>query len=511
MARSFDAPPTAMMGPPQPDRVPEPSLAADVDFLFARLKHLPDDTLRKRYMQTASTGTVTVEAALAVFGFGRSDLSHWNKGTPPRDLKFTRSLIEVLSGEFSKLKPHAQAGAAEVWASFRSTADPDTADVLRRLPAALGKHRDELWRLGDVAKQAAKAGRTKPGGAAAAATAAAGPSWSADWARRQIELWAEGLTRGQKEQKTRVVVVYGARKSGKGVLINALYERLKASETPPTVLHLNVSNLAALAKADVTQGPTHQRILNRLYEQLCPGQGPWPLPEPHDFDAEMRRVLANAPLGPICLFIGNADACLRLPTAAAVDHATYCTAQLFGSLKPIATPKARSPLDRVSIVVESSRPISELDNAYQKSPFNIAVSYDLGRLNMDECITLATLAGRSTADGERLYAQTGGHRSLVWAALKTDLDHNPNQTLPMDLAALPAVRNTLRILRQELELQPPLLEAFRQVHAGSPIGNDEGSVLRDAMYLVGPAPMACRSPLLEGALLASLIDDGASM
>lgn len=501
--------------PPQPpravanERAPDGLLDAEVTRLFDRLMHLRDEALRNKYMLNTTDGDPSFEAALASLGFNRSDRTHWRKGDYPRDLKFTRDLIRILNGKLTRVKAAAKAIAEEVWPAFIAHATPEELSDLRRLHDALVLHRNHLEAnrekakyANNVAAAAKAATATKTAESTEKAVAKAGPEWSAAWVDRQIEPWAGGLLR---QRKTRVVVVHGARRSGKGVLIDALYRRLKASEGAPTLLYLNVANLVAQLKPDETQAPTHQRILDRLYGQLCPGEGPWPLPRLHDFEAQFRAVLGQAPPGPICLIILNADACLREPTPAKIKHALDCTSMLFGALNPVAKPKAVAPLDRVSIVVESSRPIRDLDDAYDSSPFNKGVSYPLQRFDIDGCMVLAELAGLTAADGERLHDQTGGHRSLVWAALKDGQRRGPPPTLAPDLAAGSSlVSHTLFLLKQELELQPALRAAFEEACNGQAISNDDGSALSAAMYLAAEPPVAGRAPLLENYLLADL-------
>jgi energy-coupling factor transporter ATP-binding protein EcfA2 len=321
-----------------------------------------------------------------------------------------------------------------------------------------------------------------------------GAEWSGPWTWYQVGGWARGLIR----KSNRVTYVYGARGSGKSRLIAALRRRLQAESPPCQILHLNVRDLVAGFRSSQCRRAAHEAILTELLRQIAPGEPARRLGEVYDFDAEMFRVLHHAQDGPIYLIIGNSDACLRQPDPQFRQASIDATKNLFSFLRPMAEESAVPPIDRTSVVLEGSRPLVDLALTYPASPLNVGTSYILGRLNAPECSALGRRAGiHDDDDLRRLHAETGGHRSLVWAILKVVAADEPGKPLPTDLASLPTVQRVIGDLQAELDLQPELARAFDRMLAGEHIDLESRTRLQHAMFIADSDPPSCGCSLLE--------------
>ncbi len=152
------------------------------------------------------------------------------------------------------------------------------------------------------------------------------------------------------------------------------------------------------------------------------------------------------------------------------------------------------------MVLEGSRPLGDLANAYPASPLNDGRPYVLRRFGHAECVDLGRLAGvTEEEDLRRLHDQTGGNRSLVWAVLRSAGDE-PGLGLPAEMAGLDQVAKVVRKLADELEQQESLKQAFARVKAGARIDFESRTRLRDCMYVDNSDPPRCGCPLLETAL-----------
>jgi hypothetical protein len=216
------------------------------------------------------------------------------------------------------------------------------------------------------------------------------------------------------------------------------------------------------------------------------------------FNDRMEAALGAWPDGPIFLVIETADACLRIPDADLRDQAKEACRTLFNFLQPLAESSAKSVPEQLTVLVEGSRPLVDLVGAYAGS-MNKAHEHILPRFDEPACRELAGLAGISNNDFDRVWTDTGGHRTLVWAILSSAVAR-PGHPLPADLSSIDVVAKRTRGLIDELKRQPQAHDAMRHVLAGSKIDLESITRLRHAMYLDDLSRLNC--PLLERALEA---------
>jgi len=469
---------------------PSGDLRADVQELFesvARMRMPSGDGFR-----TATTRRPSANVALAALGFADSSYSGWKNGNPRRVGTFTQHLLDGLDGEFDWV-PSNKDVVVQVWARFRQ--DDSNADLISRLRAGLENH----CRILIAAKLAPRRSGLPAANGGEDETPLpspdAGSRWSDAWTSRVIEPWARGLL----ERRDRVVYLYGARSAGKSVLMTALGARL-AAKGGTARIHVNLRDVVRRFRVTRDAAALRIEIFEEIARQIAAEVPAGVLRERFNFDDEMVHLLARAPAGPIYLFIENADHCLRIPDPDLRRDSIAATAPLFNFLRPVAQESGMPVLDRISVVLEGSRPLGDLAEAYPASPLNDGRPYILRRFTKAECAELGGLAGLTDeADIHRLYEETGGHRSLVWAVLRSAGDE-PGPGLPVDLAGLDPVGKVAEKLADELGLQG-LGEAFAGVRAGTRIDFESRTRLRDCMYVDASDPPACGAPLLEAALV----------
>ncbi|MFA5963749.1 MAG: hypothetical protein WC804_06995 [Sphingomonas sp.] len=455
-------------------------------------------------VKTSTTYRRSVDAALRLLGFQPANFTKWKAGDPDRARAFTERLMNVLQGEFYQIElEDERENAQTVWNLFSQNEQAFTSNLFALATAHLEKL-DALDR-----RKAAKQHKVVREMLAAAAlsirsnsefTDHAPADWSNTWTTYAVGGWARGLV----TRANRIAYVYGARRSGKSRLISAMQLRLQAESPGCTILHLSVRDIISAFREHRSCRQTHEAILNKLLRQLDAEHAPYQLAEFYDFDAEMVRVLSHAPDGSIYLVISDCDACLRLDDAIFQQDAIGATKHLFSFLRPMAEENGPALLNRISAILEGSRPLGDVARAYPASPLNVGTSFTLGRFSKAECAELAALAGLDReVDVDRLYDETGGHRSLIWSVLQSVVTERPGADLP-DVAALPSVIRTIADLREELARQPLLEQAFAKLLARERIDLESRTRLQHAMYIVGSDPPSCQCPLLEDNLLPAL-------
>jgi len=493
---------------PQNNRVPVEELLGRVHRLFVGVSRIRTSVreeviLRNQYLLTASTKRPSHHLAMIALGLDPSSYSRWKKGNPTRDGVFTERLHDLLQGVFFRIDDLTKRGIAEkIWAIFSSI--EANSQAISELHAMVELHREKLW--ADDAQSpvlAASKGDTVPQEirGTASPTVNAGSVWSEPWTSQRVGGWARGLLR----RSNRIAYVYGARLSGKSVLITSLEARLASEAASSTRLHLSVRDLIVEFRTSGSRRAVHLSILNQLLHQLQPGAPGWTLGEYYDFDDEMIKVLARARAGQIYLFVASGDACLRVADAQNRAGSIDATKQLFSFFRPMAEESAHPTLNRMSVVIEGSRPLADVARLYPASPLNVARSYVLPRLDRGDCMELARLAGiEDDGDIARLFVATGGHRSLVWALLRGAAENDPGTPLPSDLSSPGHVPRVIAELHTELDQQPQLAEALRKVITGERIDLESRTRLRDAMYIASDESLCCDCPLLEATFQKAL-------
>jgi len=472
-------------------REPPRDLQLDVQELFERVCHIrmPDGSR----FRTPSTNRPSPNVALVALGFLESSYSSWKTGDPKRDLTFTRHLLDGICGDLGWV-PSNKGEVEKVWARFQE--DKNNADLMAKLRSGLEVHYQKLMAANLAQKRATRSATSRGGREHPQHGLDPVSRWSDSWTSRTIEPWARGLL----NRKDRVVYIYGARGSGKSVLMTALGARLGAQHGGTARIHLNVGDLVAQFRVSRDANVLHNGIFMEIAHQVAAESPPPVLGEHYNFDEEIVRVLGRAPTGPIYLLIENADACLRICDARLRKDSIDATARLFNFLRPVAQESGKPILDRISVILEGSRPLGDLAKAYPASPLNDGRPYVLRRFGQAECADLGRLAGlKEEEDLRRLHEQTGGNRSLVWAVLRSAGDE-PGVGLPTDMAGLDQVAKVLRKLAAELEQQESLRQAFARVRAGCRIDFESRTRLRDCMYVDASDPPRCGCPLLETAL-----------
>jgi hypothetical protein len=487
-----------------PDRMPSAALADSVTMMFKLIKAIDappevSDLVKLR-------GRPSIGEVRAVLGLDGSSETAWRQGRS-RALQYTQRLIEALNGEFWRMPKGAQPRAEKVWGAFKPPEGflEGLSDLLQAHKAMLESRDKEdaeeramqLIATARSAKRQARSPRTakrEAKGAAPVVVAVAPPPSSGPWLTRQVGGWADRLI----AHDDRVIYVYGARRSGKSALIEALCSRLATEVPSPTILRLNIKKLLRTSANARDPSSVKQAVLNGLLHHLRPEAPALTLSADADFDDEMIRVLSQAPDRQIYLILFNSDIGLRQRGPTRRKAAVDATAPLFSFLRPVADENDDPVLSRVSVVLEGSRPLKDLCVTYPASPLNVATIYVLPRMKAGECAEQARLAG--IEDHETLRVQTGGHRSLLWPILRAAGGGPAMPPAPSDLQGVKRVTDALL---DELNLQPDLAAALAETRQGAEIELDHLTRLQHTMYLSLSNKPSIACPLLEAALDAS--------
>lgn len=318
----------------------------------------------------------------------------------------------------------------------------------------------------------------------------------AAWTAREAAMLARTLVAAD----IKILYICGAPRSGKSLLIRELGECFQAESPSLARVFLNVRDLVHRFKGNRDAPALHAWILEEVASQLkLPRRNHLHLQKHYDFDREMEGIVGRWTRGSVHLYIAAADACLRLTDGTFRQQATDAIKPLFSFLRPMAQSSGKPVFEHLSVVVEGSRPLNDLADAYDGSPLNFATNHILGRFDALTLAELCELAGFGGGkEVNRLQNATGGHRSLVWGALRSVADQ-PGAALPEDFLTLPGVSGNLKELLAELHRQPDLQNAMARALQGQPISLEDRTRLSDAMYLA-EAGEGCVCPLLEGAL-----------
>jgi hypothetical protein len=319
-------------------------------------------------------------------------------------------------------------------------------------------------------------------------------SWASRWTHEAVQPWLRALVTVHE----RALYVYGASRSGKTFLVDNLCAQW-GKQAACLVLRLNIKLILDASRTQASARIVHEAILSTLSWQIAACH--WKQSHPvFDFVSELNEIFVRAPEGKILLVVEAADAAIRTADPGGENYGIDATSVLYDTLKSVID-SSRPSLRRIQAIFTGSRPAAELEEAYERSPFNGARIFVLKRFSEDECIELCQSAGINVlSDAQKVYRDTGGHRSLVWALLsEASLSDRPDEVLRNDLLELAMVQITSAKLLSDLSTRPLLKKAFADVLVGQPVDGEQATLLKDAMLAVATADkkLQCQCPLFE--------------
>jgi hypothetical protein len=298
-------------------------------------------------------------------------------------------------------------------------------------------------------------------------------AWSADWTRSEAAR-LYGLFESSGQQ---AIVIEGPRLSGKTRLASALCECARQAKPEPNVILLQMKQLVRDSNGVSNEVEFLKRVLHQMWEGLKE-KHQW-APQQQDLSDllnELKFVFRRKNNTPVYLVIEDADVSLWFGEPQALGIARASIQRLYGALGAVIDAAADETCRAVRQIFTTIRTASELSDSYRVSPFNKAAQIPLLPFAESDVSALAQAAGvTNEQDHLFLFSETGGHRSLIWTILSSWANRSPSQqkgALPKDLSDIPEVATALEILKRDLDHEPNLGSAFKELCRNIPQSRD---------------------------------------